>query len=64
MALKHDRLLRVAEVKAMTGLSGATIWRHEKKGIFPRRVKIGGWSIAWRESEIQDWIQRLPAVGE
>jgi predicted DNA-binding transcriptional regulator AlpA len=54
-----DRLLRLAEVKAITGLSGATIWRMQETGKFPKRVKINNWSVAWRESEIQDWIANL-----
>lgn len=62
--MKHDRLLRIAEVLEMIGVSAATLWRWEKLGQFPRRVKIGNWSVAWRESEIQQWMRRLPPAGE
>ena len=55
---KHDRLLRQPEVLALTGMSPPTLWRWEKRGLFPCRVKIGGWSVAWRLSEVEAWIAR------
>jgi prophage regulatory protein len=51
-----DRLLRLPEVTNRTGLSPVTIWRREKAGTFPARVKIGPHSVAWRESDIAVWI--------
>lgn len=58
-----SRLLRVDEVKRRTGLSRTTIWRREREGEFPARVKLGDNSVAWRESEVEDWIESRPTVG-
>jgi predicted DNA-binding transcriptional regulator AlpA len=50
------RLLRLAKVIGMTGLSRTTIWRLERTGEFPRRRKINR-SVAWLESEVKHWIE-------
>ncbi|CAH8189825.1 helix-turn-helix transcriptional regulator [Vibrio aestuarianus] len=50
-------LIRIAEVKAMTGLSQATIYRMIKANTFPQQLDLGsGRTVAWRKHEIQDWI--------
>ncbi|MDK1019882.1 MAG: AlpA family transcriptional regulator [Actinomycetota bacterium] len=55
-----DKLLRVREVLQTTGLSRSTIWRLERQGRFPQRVQVTGGTVAWRASEVADWIERLP----
>jgi prophage regulatory protein len=54
------RLLRVGEVTEMTGLSRTTIWRRERKGEFPQRVKLGPQAVGWRADEIEEWIESRP----
>ena len=51
-----ERLLRVAEVMARTGLSRPTIYRWMPEGRFPKPVALGPSLIAWPESEINEWI--------
>ena len=53
----RTRLVRKPELQAIVGLSDPTIYRLEKQGKFPKRLKIGGNSVAWMESEVLDWIQ-------
>lgn len=53
-----DRIIRSNEVQDMVGLSRQTIWRYEKNGKFPQRVKLGNISVGWKLNEIQDWIQQ------
>lgn len=53
------RLIRLAKVIGITGLSRTTIWRLERKGGFPRRRKINSRSIAWLESEVTHWIETV-----
>jgi prophage regulatory protein len=53
---RKDRLLRIASVRARTGLSVATIYRREADGSFPRRERIGIRSVAWYESDIDDFV--------
>lgn len=51
------RMLRAPEVEALTGLSNVTIWRLEKTGDFPRRRRLVGNLVAWREDEVREWIE-------
>lgn len=50
------KLLRLAAVKDLTGLSRSSIYAHPD---FPRPVKIGagGRAVAWVESEIREWVK-------
>lgn len=52
----RERLLRIAEVIAMTGISQSQIYRRVAAGEFPKPVRIFGKSVAWVESEVQAWI--------
>jgi len=52
----NERLIRKPELFSRVGLSDATIWRMEKAGRFPQRVQIGGNSVGWLSSEIDDWL--------
>lgn len=52
----HEALLRLQSVKAATGLGRSSIYALEASGNFPKRVAIGLRAVAWRESEIQAWI--------
>lgn len=62
MACTHSRLIRLPEVIRLTGLSKSTIYRLERKGLFPPRVKDGQHAVAWREREIIAWIEARPTV--
>jgi prophage regulatory protein len=52
------RLLRFGEVRQRTGLSRSTIWRMERSGSFPSRIKVSINVVAWREDEVSEWIAR------
>jgi prophage regulatory protein len=52
-------LLRRKDVEARTGLKRSKIYQLMTEGTFPSQVKLGvGSSVAWVDSEIEDWIQR------
>ncbi|MBI2603134.1 MAG: AlpA family phage regulatory protein [Deltaproteobacteria bacterium] len=53
-----DRILREPEVLNLTGLSRTTIWRLEKEGSFPRRVKISRQAVGWLFQQIQKWMEQ------
>jgi len=38
------------------------IWRREKAGRFPRRVRLGPQSVGWVEAEIDDYLEQLVAT--
>ena len=52
---KH-RIMRLPEVKAITGLSRSTIYFRIALGTFPNQVRLGGRAVGWLEEEIQDWL--------
>ncbi len=51
-----DRFLTWPEVHARVRLSRTTVWRREKDGTFPRRVRVTPGRVAWRESEIDAFV--------
>lgn len=53
---RTQRILRLPDVKARTGLSRSTIYLRLAAGNFPRPVSLGARSIGFVESEIDDWI--------
>ena len=58
------RMLRIEEVKAMTGLSRDGIYRGINAGTFPpqRQLIPGGRATGWRASEIIEYCKARPAV--
>ena len=57
-----ERLIRISEVKRLTGLSTATLYRKISGREFPRPVQLGVAARAWLLSEVQDWIARRIAL--
>ena len=56
------KILNVKDVSLITKLSRVTIWRLEKEGKFPPRIKISQKRIGWRKDEVAKWIESLPRV--
>jgi prophage regulatory protein len=50
-------LLRLQEVKKVTGLSRSSIYGFIKQSGFPKQIKLGERAVAWDEQEIQEWIE-------
>ncbi|ECG4949224.1 TPA: AlpA family transcriptional regulator [Salmonella enterica] len=53
---QSHRLLRLPQVLDKTGLKRSQVYTYMKTGDFPKSVKIGPASVAWLESEIDEWI--------
>ncbi len=51
-----ERLIRIGEVKRLTGLSTATLYRKISTREFPRPVQLGAVARAWPLSDVQNWI--------
>ena len=51
------RILRQRQVIEKVGYSGMQIWRLEKAGRFPLRIKLGPNSVGWIAEEIDEWIK-------
>ena len=54
-------LLRKPQVEARTGLSTSEIYRREKRGDFPKRIRLGQNVTVWAEAEVDAWVQRVIA---
>lgn len=55
LASSYDRLLKLAEVKELTGLGKTMIYRLVRDGSFPQPYKPGGYASRWSESEVCAW---------
>lgn len=49
-------ILRLPEVRQITGLSTSDIYRRIAAGTFPRQVKLGARSAGWIEGEVRGWV--------
>ena len=56
------RLIRLKEVCEITGLSRSTIYEAMKNSEFPNSVSIGKRSVAWKLSDIHEWIDSRPVT--
>jgi prophage regulatory protein len=63
-AERIDRLLRLDEVLYTTGLGRNTVYRRIREGTFPKQVRIGPNSVAWRQSDISQWMSTLTASND
>lgn len=54
--IDNARLIRLLSVMDKTGISKSYIYVLVKQGLFPKPVKLSERSVAWVESEIQQWI--------
>lgn len=52
-----DRFLRLPAVLERTGLSKPTVYRRVANDTFPPAIALGPKMVAWRESEIEAWMQ-------
>jgi len=47
---------KLPDIKKRTSLSRSTIYAKIAKGTFPKQISLGGRSVGWVSSEIDDWI--------
>ena len=59
---KQIRILRLPTVMERTGLSRSTIYLLIEQSQFPASIKLGARSVAWLESEIEEWMEAKVAV--
>jgi prophage regulatory protein len=57
-----QRIIRKPELFNKIPLSDATIWRREKMGDFPKRIRLGGNSVGWFAAEIDAWLANKAAA--
>ena len=50
--------MRLPEVIKLTGFRRSQIYRLVNIGEFPKQVKISSKSVAWLESELEEWMDK------
>ena len=50
------KVIKLAQVKELTSLSSATIYRLIEKGQFPRQLKLAERCSGWLLEDIYNWI--------
>jgi prophage regulatory protein len=62
--MSKERLINRDELLKMVPYTIQHIYRREKAGTFPRRVRLGPNRVAWLETEVLEWINaRVNARG-
>jgi prophage regulatory protein len=54
-----DRMVRMKELKVITGLATSSIYKMISEGRFPKPAKLGERAVAWRHSELIAWLEAL-----
>jgi predicted DNA-binding transcriptional regulator AlpA len=57
--LSENALLRLPQVLALVPVSRSTWWAGCKSGRFPKPVKLGPRTTAWRASDIAALLERI-----
>ena len=55
------RVMRRPDVVAAVGLSRSTIYQMMAEERFPKPVKLGERAVAWREDDIEAWLNSREA---
>ena len=58
----EQKILRLPQVKEITGLSRSTIYLRMSEGSFPKKIDLGARAIGWVSSEINQWIEEKISV--
>ena len=57
----EDRIILAPERRQLVPYSDMHIWRKEKAGTFPKRIKLGPNRVGWSLQEVLDWIEARKA---
>lgn len=52
-----DSLLRLPNVLALVPVGRSTLWLWVREGRFPKPIKLGPMTTAWRASEVSAWLE-------
>lgn len=57
-----NKILRLPDVTARTGLSRTAIYDLIGQGVFPRQRRLAPRTVGWLDTEIDDWIAGRPEM--
>jgi predicted DNA-binding transcriptional regulator AlpA len=58
----YDRIVKEAERERITSISRSQAFQLERKGQFPKRVRLSSHSVGWRLSSLLDWVSSREAA--
>lgn len=56
------KILRPKQAAAYLSLSLATLWRLNKKGDFPQKIKLSVKAVGWFEEDIAAWLEKRKSI--
>lgn len=60
---ENSNIARPRDLPYLTGLSRTTIWRLERAGEFPRRIRLSAGAVGYRMADIQAWLDSRKTIG-
>jgi len=57
LGVRMNKVIKISEVKELTTLSNASIYRLIKLGEFPKQLKLAERSSGWLLEEINNWLE-------
>lgn len=58
----HLRMLTAREVSELTRYTVTHIYRLERAGNFPRRLRLGSNRVGWKAIDIEAWFASRPVI--
>ncbi|MBM4289483.1 MAG: AlpA family phage regulatory protein [Deltaproteobacteria bacterium] len=53
------QVLRIKQILKDNNVSRSFVWREEKAGRFPKRIKLGARAVGWLKTDLDEWLQSL-----
>lgn len=50
-------MLRIDQVRALVGLSRATIYNKIRDGSFPRPIRLSLNAVGWQRAKVREWLE-------
>jgi prophage regulatory protein len=60
--LAHLRVLTMKQVTELTSYTAQHIYRLERAGKFPSRIRMGENRVGWRLADVEGWFASRPTV--
>ena len=58
------KIIRPTQLAEMLSVSKVSLWRMQKRGELPPRIKISQRAVGWRESDIEAWLNEKAEEAE
>ncbi|MBL1456920.1 MAG: AlpA family phage regulatory protein [Methylophaga sp.] len=52
-----SQILKLSEVKLISGLSASSVYRGAANGTFPKPIKLSERSSGWIKAEVEQWLK-------